>query len=105
LLYLYFKQRSLKKKDSKEKLILDIVNEKKGNDNNATQNNKKLKNSQQKKTETTDESKKIENKIVEIVSIKFHAFVAPEFKVDLKNHRFGIISDYDWKSIRPLNIR
>jgi hypothetical protein len=69
------------------------------------QNNKKLNNSQEKKIETSDESKHTENKLIDFVSINFHAFIAPEFKVDLKNHRFGIISDYDWKSVKLLDIK
>ena len=38
------------------------------------------------------------------INIRFHAFVAPEFKVDGQKLRFGIISDFNWKELRPLEI-
>ena len=38
------------------------------------------------------------------INIRFHAFVAPEFKTDVQKRRFGIISAPNWNQIRPLEI-
>lgn len=47
------------------------------------------------------------HKGITLVSVNFHAFVAPEFKLDPEHHRFGIISSYEWDpkiDMKPLKI-
>ncbi len=41
------------------------------------------------------------------ISVKFHAYIAPEFEIDINEHEnsFGIASDYNWKKITPLKIQ
>ena len=68
---------------------------------NTTAETKKRKTAQ---TSNLSEQSKIETDI-DSIFIRFHAFVAPEVKVDIEKHRFGIVSSHtNWKQIKPLEI-
>jgi len=81
--------------------------EKNDKPNDSKQINTSQQNNELKKTQNV--LKNSEKKIIEksFVSIKFHAFIAPEFEVDINEHEnsFGIVSDYDWENIMPLKIQ
>jgi hypothetical protein len=87
-----------------ENIKITVENDK---PNDSIPTKKSQQNNESKKTENV--SKNTEKKIIEqsFVSIKFHAFIAPEFEVDINEHEnsFGIASDYDWDNIIPLKIQ
>jgi len=86
---------------------ITVENEKNDKPNDSKPTKKSQQNNESKKTENV--LKNTEKKIIEqsFVSIKFHAFIAPEFEVDINEHEnsFGIVSDYDWDNIMPLKIQ
>lgn len=90
-----------------ENIKITVENEKNDKSNDSKSTKKSQQNNESKKTENV--LKNTEKNINEqsIVLIKFHAFIAPEFEVNVNEHEhsFGIVSDYDWKNIMPLKIQ
>lgn len=95
-----------KGKRDKKKAKINIINDLPDNPSN-TNNNPVITNdkkTQPKESQSAQQTKTKENEnISSCISIHFHAFVAPEFKVDIENRRFGIVSSHDWKKLKPLD--
>ena len=93
----------MKRQKKNEKLLVG------GQQSDVNQTNNKETTKNEKNKSQIEIIFKSENKSPEkekkTIFIEFHAFIAPEFKVDSENHSFGIICQFDWKRIRPLQIK
>ena len=99
----FLKRKNMNQKEKKEEKRKNenIELMKKGESSNNTESTTPKNNA----TQTKNFEKNINEKPNKWLLINFHAYVSPEFKVDIEHHEFGIISSTDdWERIKPLKI-
>ncbi len=94
------KERKNEKRKKKAKVVKCVDGKNESSQKNNSDSNKSSSGNMPKQQSKSPDT---ENNLFK-VQIRFHAFVAPEFKADVQKCRFGIISSPNWKEIRPLDI-